>query len=366
MTTLTSAPPKITAAASSLRQARRRYPRWLWTGLVTGRFCKGYLHYLRTGETKPEPYADMRRLFRMTGGWFNDLSGRVSALAHPPRTIRPFVGVLGTLDDWDAARIAAGIRRTGLAELGAIIPDQQCERIRQWAMQIPCTPYPAPPEVRREVLYDPQNPLAATYRISEQAMLSNPDIQRLVADPTLVAVAQAYLGCLPVLAAFNMWWSCPIAAGPSTEAAQFYHFDMSQIKFLKIFVYLTDVTIDHGAHQYVVGSHQRLPACFREDRRYQDGEIERFYGSERVRTFIGAAGTAFAEDTRGFHKGLAPRTGDRLIFQLVFANSGFGESHPTLAPAPFVTAELAHAVRELPFTYSRYRAAVLRGPSQLP
>ena len=41
-----------------------------------------------------------------------------------------------------------------------------------------------------------------------------------------------------------------------SEAAQMFHFDLDRIKWLKFFIYLTDVKINSGPHVYVSGTHK--------------------------------------------------------------------------------------------------------------
>ena len=121
-----------------------------------------------------------------------------------------------------------------------------------------------------------------------------------------------------------MWWSTTYSHQVCSKSAQLYHFDMPQIKFLKIFAYLTDVDENTGPHRFVRGSHRRNPAALLEDRRYRDEEILAHYPPDRIATMTGSTGTIFAEDTRGFHKGTPVHQGHRLVLQLKYATSGFG------------------------------------------
>jgi hypothetical protein len=55
-----------------------------------------------------------------------------------------------------------------------------------------------------------------------------------------------------------------------------------------------------------------------------DAEIERSYGLERQIVSCGRAGSGFAEDIFGFHKGLHPESGDRLIVQVRYGLRDYG------------------------------------------
>ena len=65
--------------------------------------------------------------------------------------------------------------------------------------------------------------------------------------------------------------------GASSEAAQLFHFDMDRIRFLKVFIYLTDVGTENGPHVYVRGSHRSKPPAFFRDRRFSDAEVKRAF-----------------------------------------------------------------------------------------
>jgi hypothetical protein len=67
--------------------------------------------------------------------------------------------------------------------------------------------------------------------------------------------------------------------------------------------------------QYVPGSHrERMPLRLRP---YPDAEIARDYGAGV--TVTGAAGTAFAIDTRGIHKGVPPLARPRLLLCIQYS-----------------------------------------------
>ena len=111
------------------------------------------------------------------------------------------------------------------------------------------------------------------------------------------------------------WWSVP--GHDKAENEQFFHRDNDSIRFLKLFVYLLDVEQDCGPHIYVRGSHTQ-DGCY-ERRRHLDDEVERIFGSERIHTFMGPAGTAFIEDTFGLHKGSLPTEKRRLLLQIRYS-----------------------------------------------
>lgn len=156
----------------------------------------------------------------------------------------------------------------------------------------------------------PEGARSAMFRREDLSQIDA--ITRIANDPKLLAVVQDYLGACPLLSNILMWWSYPAetAIGP-----QQFHRDVDDFKFLKMFVYLSDVDLDCGPHVYVQSSHVDGDPAMRHLRRYSDGEIQQKYGTDAVSTLQGQAGTAFLSDSFGFHKGIPPSTKPRLLLQ---------------------------------------------------
>jgi hypothetical protein len=150
-----------------------------------------------------------------------------------------------------------------------------------------------------------------------------------------------------------MWWSLP-GSKPGSKAAQMFHFDMDRIKFLKFFLYLTDVDEHNGPHSYIAGSHRRLPRALREDRRLTDAEVYAQYPPEKRIEIKGPRGTLCAVDTRGLHKGKQLVRGNRLIFQMEFAINLFGKYYPPIVMNERFTPEFLAAVKSHPAAFVNF------------
>jgi ectoine hydroxylase-related dioxygenase (phytanoyl-CoA dioxygenase family) len=175
------------------------------------------------------------------------------------------------------------------------------------------------------------------YQYTQEDLLSSQAVTQLVFDKSLLVIAQAYLKSRPVMDMVTMWWSFPFHGKGQSGAAQQYHFDMDRIKFLKFFFYLTDVHSDNGPHCYVAGSHKDKPKAVFRDGRISDAEIKKHYSDNRFLEFNGPAGTILAVDTSGFHKGKVLTEGRRLLLQIEFANSLFGQNYKKITlPNPKV------------------------------
>jgi hypothetical protein len=298
--------------------------RKIWLILDPFIFLAGVLVHLVTRRTPQIAMLSLRRLFVATDGRVNDASARVSGMLHPPRSVAPVEGVLGRLADADVKRLAGEIERDGFTVFDATLSPELCDRITDYALSTPARLVPAPGSGSATRVYERTDPQAPRYEFDEETIYGLQDLQELLADRSLIAVAQQYLGCAPVNDLVTMWWSPATGTGPSSAAAQLFHFDMDRLKFLKFFFYLTDVDADHGPHVYVRGSHVRKPAALRRDGRIEDADIVAEYGEDAIVEITGKRGSILAVDTRGFHKGKVPVAGDRLLLQFEFANSLFG------------------------------------------
>jgi hypothetical protein len=158
--------------------------------------------------------------------------------------------------------------------------------------------------------------------VYNNALRSSHLLQALMSDTQLVAIAGKYLGTLPVPIQARIWWSFPGPADSEEQrlAGQVFHYDIDSYRGLTFFFYLTDVGPSNGAHVYVRGTHMKKlwKDSFCIYKRRSDAEIARSYGAERQMLFSGPAGYGFAEDIFGFHKGLHPESGDRLMIQVGF------------------------------------------------
>lgn len=314
----------------------------------------GYWRFRRTGHTPPPSYAGFRKLHCITRGALNRELSREIARATPLLDLDGATGVLGDRTALDAA--VEGLKRDGIYVFPGRLDPALCSELHALATELPATLVPAPASGPREEQFS-STPRAPRYQFSETQLLASRAVRTLVADPSVFALAQRYLGAAPINDLITMWWSAPFGAA-SSAAAQLFHFDMDRIGFVKIFVYLTDVDVDSGPHVYVRGSHRSKPPAFFRDRRFTDREVEAAFPREDILELPGPVGTIIAADTSGLHKGKALARGHRLIFQLELANSLFGQSyerhrwHEASADDP-----LAAAIRRYPHALQRFGEA---------
>jgi hypothetical protein len=147
-----------------------------------------------------------------------------------------------------------------------------------------------------------------------RTVLECPHIMQVMNRPDVLGVAEQYLGCQPTISGLRIDWSCP-ATG--TGYVQRFHRDYDDWKIVKLFVYLSDVDDTSGPHEFVATSHRhsgQLRAI-----PYEQADLERTYGRERLVRVVGSRGTSFMVDTWGIHKGNVPMTRTRIMLQIQYS-----------------------------------------------
>lgn len=266
----------------------------------------------------------MRHLHARSNGQFNDFCLLIARLIRPVGGPHPLTGFLGAWDATEIEQITAQLASDGIAIFNRKLPEEACAKLEKFARTTPAMPMG---EKSRE-LYARERARALRYDFKECDIHRSPEACKILFDGTFSTIAAAYFRCIPIYDFAAMWWTTPHGSKDYSLAAQKFHWDMDRLFFLKFFIYLTDVTPDAGPHVFVAGSHRRKPPSLRPDRRYEDQEIEALYPRSAIRAICGPRGTVFAADTRGLHKGQPVVSGDRLVLQVEFAISKFGQNYP--------------------------------------
>lgn len=159
----------------------------------------------------------------------------------------------------------------------------------------------------------PENVHVAEYATED--VLHCPDVVALANHPQLLDAAARYLGCKPTISNISIWWSLP--ADGTAQEAENYHRDVDDWRFVKFFLYLTDVDEGAGPHRFVRGSHRTRN--FLRIRRIPDHEVASAFPAKDCLSIHGEAGDAFLEDTFGLHKGQPPQQRRRLLLQVQYS-----------------------------------------------
>ena len=300
---------------------------------IAKRYFRAFIDIFRweiTGKVGPKAWLNYQLLNQATNGVSSDhfhnllkkLPGKSNELPSSLRKSHIFPWVNSN----DLDKILEALDRDGLYIFDQLISSDLIDEIHQYATTKKAklrAPYVN--NTIREAVYDSTSPLAAGYDFEESDLIQNEIFQKFMCDPLLLAIAQKYLGVEPKLKAIYLWWNAVFSNNPASNMSQLYHNDISSIRFLKIFVYITDVTEGAGAHSFVIGSHKSNEES-RELRRrgvvqISDEDVIGTYGSERVVNITGPRGTVFIADTRGFHKAQVSQSDHRLVLLLYLVNS---------------------------------------------
>ncbi len=293
---------------------------------------EGFTHFMNTGETPESAYKALINLYCMTNGVWNKNEQKKIALSSPAKKqTMPITGIVGTWDEKKFEEFNNVLNKNGYKTFDIKLPEEMVNRLHKFALENPST---IPPAYDKNIIYDPNNPLAEIYRFDMNDLLNNEDVQKIMMDPVFINIARNYLGSEPIFDFPTMWWSTSILKEASVEAAQLYHFDLDRIKWLKLFLFLTDVDDEHGPHAYIQSSHlpNKKPKTLlkRGYSRIPDTDIKKYYPKEDFKTIGGEAGSMFMGDTKCWHKGTPLKKGHRLVFELEYTSSMFGAKHPKL------------------------------------
>jgi len=319
-------------------------------------------------ETPPEAYQSLIRLFCDTQGSSNDFFHDIVKLNHPPYKLPETVkGVLGELDSAKLKMISEQLAEDGFYVFEHKLDDDIIEELLEISrtqvahvrpIEADAKTYKIEEELQE--IYDPNNKKGIRYDYYPDVLLSNNRVQKMLADMSLIALAQEYLGCQPVSDVLGYWIHTDFVKESNAMAATKWHFDMDRIKWMKVFFYLSDMDTDHGPHCFVKGSHKTggIPAELlkRGYARIEDWEVEQHYKKEDILEVVGKKGTIVAVDTRGLHKGKYLLKGDRTLFQMNFSDSLFGGAFDKKAHTfpEEICEELRDTMARYPRVFAKY------------
>lgn len=298
--------------------------------------------------------------FYLVGGF---LHLKAAVALGKPKIDFPNLGLLSKYTSQEIQIASEHLKREGYVVLENVLPPDLCEKILDASLEIPGRTRVMDGGIGKNLVmnFDRANPKSVRFDYEACDLVSNPILQELIFDESILRFAQDYLGAAPILDLVAMWWHTTFSSTPDKEAAQWFHFDMDRLKWVKFFFYITDVDSDSGPHTFIARSHRYLGIPYRLRRkgysRLSDDEVASAYSADSYKEFTGERGTLIIEDTRGLHKGKHCVSGDRLLFQLEFTTSSFGTSIPELKISrsfePNSTAE--KVINKYPSVYSAIR-----------
>lgn len=210
---------------------------------------------------------------------------------------------------------AAELAGRGLLPLGKALAADQCrDLVSYFETKTVHDPYrpsvpPFPP------LSDEKPPEAHIAHHFPRDIVSAPYLLDIANRQDILEIVAAFLGCKPTIGYMATWWSYPTELG--AQQAENFHRDVDDFRFVKLFMYLTDVGEENGPHKYVL--HSAQSNALSQIRRFEDDEVADVFGGQNIVTMTAKAGEMFLENTYGIHKGQPVKDGRRLLFQVVYS-----------------------------------------------
>ena len=226
------------------------------------------------------------------------------------------------------------LKNKGFCVIQDFVSQDVCAGVVDFARRTRC--YPRPQDGRAlippEVLSKPYKSARYDFSPNVHQLFEIAPLVDMMSNWSLVDVAEAYFGSKAYLDPVELWWFLPFGVRDPAWAEN-YHFDFDAFRWLKFFVNFEDISLDVGPHCFIEASHK--PSRFKSDlvkegySRLSDEQVIDAYGHGAEKVFEVPLGSLLIEDTSGFHKGLTPVTGRRLLFSFQWSNSLFLD-HKTL------------------------------------
>jgi hypothetical protein len=346
-----------------------------------GVFGKGMWRYWHRGESAPDSNFLVQKLFAFTDGRSNDILFRI---LESRRRETPFrlgweaTSIVGEMAGSDPSieEAARTLREDGVVVLPRRLKPETVDNLHELALsgEYETTIYGALPtdqsgagmQVEMPIAergtthgIDPLQPHHSVYLIRREQLVKNSNIQALLCDPYLLAVATRYLGVFPVVTKPDMWWDTECL--PPGLRPRPFHVDSGCLRWLKVGINLTETTLDTPHFVYVKGSHNPNPITRPLTKRLasrmnlSDKEV-RDLCPDKIVHITAPAGSIMLADTRGIHKGEVALRGNRLILYFGLEGSAFNNiDRPTVLNQ--VSPELAKAMSARPFSYQFFRVS---------
>jgi hypothetical protein len=160
-----------------------------------------------------------------------------------------------------------------------------------------------------------ERPQSAHYSLN--TVLRCPNILALANSPSVIRIVTDYLGCKPTISQIGLRWTFP-SSDSALDFTHQLHRDYDDWRFVKLFVYLTDVDAASGPHVFVAESHC-TSGRFRCSSYYSRQDVERSFGQANIKSLLGPGGSGFFADTFGIHKGEVPLSRPRLLLGIEYS-----------------------------------------------
>jgi hypothetical protein len=178
------------------------------------------------------------------------------------------------------------------------------------------------------------------FKVTVTSLFNHRDLKCILSDKNLIEIVRVYFQNEAYINQSSVWWDRSL--GNSPRDSQKYHFDGEDPIMLKVFFYLTDVSVKDGPFMFIKKSN-KYRTKFNLILRHGIHDIEdndlSSYTLSNAEQFIGKAGKVIFADTNGFHKGgiVSPSSSGRILFTLTFVSKWPTSDKPPGQIVPFIS-----------------------------
>jgi hypothetical protein len=212
--------------------------------------------------------------------------------------------------DPQSLRVLGELNENGVSMVESLAPASVIAAIADYFMRQPVIGPDGGPCLLSDL---PEGVASAPYAL--QTVVDCPGLMALVTSAWVLQLAGRYIGCKPTISSLGVRWAFP--ASGARPGVQSFHRDLDEWRFLKLFIYLTDVDERSGPHCYVRTSHRT--AFGLKSLLYRIEKLKARYGADKLMTITGGRGTTFIADTIGIHCGGATENRPRLMLQVQYS-----------------------------------------------
>ena len=148
------------------------------------------------------------------------------------------------------------------------------------------------------------------------------EVNEIAHNLDIINAVKKYLKMEPLISSTAIWCTFPhkdennnLINGPGNEFG--YHYDVDDLKYLKLFFYLNNVDENSGPHVYIENNRNKTFGEFL-DRRISEATARKRY-KNNIKVMLGSTGDGFIEDVSFYHKGTNPvKESGRKLLQIVY------------------------------------------------
>lgn len=231
----------------------------------------------------------------------------------------------------EAQAILKSLRTDGIASSSSLVDKNLFQELSTEARRLFDVSWDPETQRPRPSATDHKGARSGMETIENKNFLANLTPKTLAADsvflryalqPAFISLANNYLGMNARMRAVHLWLNYPTDGEPAST--QLFHRDGDDVMNLKIFTYLSDVGEANGPFTFVPGTQPlgNRPVDPPENKyqRVTDDDMVQTVPRDHWKICIGKAGDMIFADTCGYHRGLKPTQGYRLMLMVHYAS----------------------------------------------